>query len=527
MHLKAQFEELHRVLQPSLVAGRRGDGQKTKKNASAFLQGARGSGKSLVLEACLAALRQEGKSTGRPDPFRVVRLHGILVPGSNVALCVQEILRQLTDMSDQDSQQDFLSPVSTSPEETTGSSTPPRKRRRKKSKRTEQLARLRKTSFTNQIQLLNEILQFASLDSIPILFILDELDAFVGGSSSESLDSTRSAGQGMDRQLLLYHLLDRVATDSSLISFVGLTCHNGTMGLLEKRIRSRAEGTTRFIYFGPLPTFAALVELLGSKLVLPGGGGETEPATRVHEEWKALVSPAASVNLNAEQQQIVDCFSRSYNLGYSVRWFFRVVSSALALYRYDLLYGTLEEELRSGVSKTPSLQTCLFQSLGSMAAPLLTASGERNLVLVDKVAVNPRIQGLRDLSGPQLALVLAARRILIRDSHRENAVPLSLDRVLEEYKTYKGNSNRYSRNLLWVAFRDLLSTGLVRPGTDHTGLAPLQYQHEASFVELTAPTVGKIPLHLNLDIHRELQKAMDLKLLDCSAALQEWGKKTT
>jgi hypothetical protein len=78
-----------------------------------------------------------------------------------------------------------------------------------------------------------------------------------------------------------------------------------------------------------------------------------------------------------------------------------------------------------------------------------------------------------------------------------------------------------------VAFRDLLSTGLVRPGTDHTGLAPLQYQHEASFVELTAPTVGKIPLHLNLDIHRELQKAMDLKLLDCSAALQEWGKKTT
>ena len=81
--------------------------------------------------------------------------------------------------------------------------------------------------------------------------------------------------------------------------------------------------------------------------------------------------------------------------------------------------------------------------------------------------------------------------------------------------------------ILWVSFRDLLATGLIRPGADHTGTAPLQYNLDESFLDLAAPTAGKVPLHLNLDIHREFQKAIDQKLLDCSAALQEWGKKTT
>lgn len=536
LHLQSHFEDLYRVLHPALVD------RQDKKNASAFLQGARGTGKSLVLELVLQALLAEirHKNTTK-RPFRIVRLHGILVPGNKVALCVQEILRQLTamayeenEMSDQQQEPNQDSNTTVPVENGTTAATitsnsssntpslPPSRPHKKlrKSDRTRELLRLRKTCFTNQIQLLNEILQFACLDGIPILFILDELDAFVKSTGGESFQANKG-GDAVDRQLLLYHLLDRVATDSSLVSFVGITCHNGTMSLLEKRIRSRAEGTTRFIYFGPCASWRDWVEIVSDKLKQHnqhGGQG------LLCKEWEALVTHNPNETVDKERQQILNCFRRSFNLGYSVRWLFRILSSALMLYRHDLIHSS---RIIDNSSQETLLQTCIMQSLASNGAPFLTASGERDLILVDKVAVNDRVQTLRDLSGPQVALLFAARRILVRDSHRENTVPLSFERMLEDYKTYKGNSNRYSRNILWVSFRDLLATGLIRPGTDHTGMAPLQYNLDESFLDLAAPTAGKVPLHLNLDIHREFQKAMDQKLLDCSAALQEWGKKTT
>ena len=512
LHLQSQFQDLYRVLQPALVD------RKDKKNASAFLQGARGTGKSLVLELVLKALWQEIHAKGMQRPFRIVRLHGILVPGSQVALCVQEILQQLTALAYQENQQTTSSGLETIPPADSSSHAAPRKKPRK-SDRIRELLRLRKTCFTNQIQLLNEILQFACLDGIPILFILDELDAFVDstGGAGENFNTVR--GDATDRQLLLYHLLDRVATDSSLVSFVGLTCHNGTMSLLEKRIRSRAEGTTRFIYFGPCSSWQDWVEIVGDKIK------RHDDNEALYKQWIALVTKNPHESVDKERQQILDCFQRSLNLGYSVRWLFRVVSSSLMLYRHDILHAKLDS--KGGTEQQLTLQSCFMQSLASNGAPFLTASGEKDLILLDKVAVNDRVQTLRDLSGPQVALLFAARRILVRDSHRENTVPLSFDRMLEEYKSYKGNSNRYSRNILWPSFRDLLATGLIRPGTDHTGMAPLQYNLDDSFLDLASPTAGKIPLHLNLDIHREFQKAMDQKLIDCSAALVEWGKKTT
>lgn len=513
LHLRTQFEELYRVLHPALVD------RSDRKNASAFLQGARGTGKSLVLELVLQALLREiGTSKKSLRPFRIVRLNGILVPGSQVALCVQEILRQLTEMAYQENQV-AVDPQSKDTEADDLSDSPEKKppgKKRRKSERIKELLRLRKTCFTNQIQLLNEILQFACVDGIPILFVLDELDAFVKSTGGESL----STGNAMDRQLLLYHLLDRVATDSSLVSFVGITCHNGTMSLLEKRIRSRAEGTTRFIYFGPCSSWQDWIEIVQDKMKRSGHH-------LLHDEWNSIVTVHPNETVDKERQQILDAFRRSLNLGYSVRWLFRVMSSALLLYRHDLIRRKHDNGGGGASAEPTSLKKCILESLASNAAPFLTASGERDLILFDKVAVNDRVQTLRDLSGPQLALVFAARRILVRDSHRENTVPLTLDRMLEEYKSYKGNSNRYSRDILWVSFRDLLDTGLIRPGSDHSGTAPLQYNLDNSFLDLAAPTAGKLSLHMNLDIHRELQKAMDQKLLDCSAALQEWGKKTT
>jgi hypothetical protein len=135
---------------------------------------------------------------------------------------------------------------------------------------------------------------------------------------------------------------------------------------------------------------------------------------------------------------------------------------------------------------------------------------------------------------------LAARRILHRDTGKtyssNNSIcqeaaelpQLTLHRMLHEYQTfYKGNS-RYSTRLLRHAFFDLLDTGLFRPAADHSGVGPLQYQwrdHHGDTNDVDG--VDRMPLHLTVDIHREVKRALDdNNVLHCSTALREWGKHT-
>jgi hypothetical protein len=89
--LEQQFQELYSMLHPCLVQR---DG---KNNASAFLQGTRGSGKSLLLNQCLEAFHDElSMQKERKALFRIVKLNGIIIPGDNVWIVVKEILRQLS-----------------------------------------------------------------------------------------------------------------------------------------------------------------------------------------------------------------------------------------------------------------------------------------------------------------------------------------------------------------------------------------------------------------------------------------------
>ena len=145
------------------------------------------------------------------------------------------------------------------------------------------------------------------------------------------------------------------------------------------------------------------------------------------------------------------------------------------------------------------------------------------------LAVDPRIQALLDLSGPQVALVLAARRILTRDAQWNGETtsppPLTLGRMLQEYQNFRSNQQRFSRHLLWIAFLDLLETNVFRPAMDHCGTGPFQYEHQ----RITYSNVTEaedVPLHLLVDINRELMEALQSNVLECSTALKEWAKKT-
>ena len=174
--LESQFQDLYRTLHPALVATTTATTAARRSNASAFVQGTRGSGKTLLVHRVLQALADEicsvNAGNNRNRMFRLVYVNGITVPGHSVHTVVREILQQLSDAA--------------------AAFGDDHKTKDNDSDRTEQFLRLKQTSFTNQLQLLNEILQIACVDGLPVVFVLDELDAFVPSSSSSQQQSTQT-----------------------------------------------------------------------------------------------------------------------------------------------------------------------------------------------------------------------------------------------------------------------------------------------------------------------------------------------
>jgi AAA ATPase domain len=489
-HMEQSFQQLYRILQPALSPPT--TSSTSRKNASAILQGGRGCGKSLLVQQVLRAFCQNAQS-----PFRLVYIHGVVVPGQNVVLVVREMLRQLSQQA--------------------AAGGPNNKNHHNENTTTNDSSndayiRLKTTSFTNQLQLLSEMIQLASVDGVPIVFVLDELDQFVashhsatggrgGGSTSSSNDP-----QQQHRQLLLYHLLDRVASSHSLCSLIGMTTDCSFLSRLEKRIKSRAEGTTQFLYLALPSSFDKVIDILMDSLV------------------EDTISPYKSnvQRLLKESEPLERC----YRLGYNIRWFRRLLYQALALYRHDVA-GAAAASISS--SSTSSGAT----TLPSWSVDYLSAAA-------DAVAIRrPNHDLLSDLRGAQIALVLAARRVLFRESvvggNNGNAqtaaaatmVPrLTYGRMITELGSFRGAA-AFSNKDLWHALLDLLEMGVLRPASDHSGTAPLSYEWEDDDpMDQDEAVLQDTTLHLTLDIHREVKPAIDDNVFQCSTALKEWGRKT-
>ena len=459
---KSVDEDLYRLLHPCLV--------EHKTNVAAFVMGSRGSGKSRLVENCLSRMDR--------SKFRTLRLNGLVVRGNDVAFAVNELVRQLSELAFLDTGQ-----------------------------RDTALLRLKRTSFTSNLSLLDEVFKLAKVDERPILIILDEMDAFAG--SSGHLDvNTNLVERTVDRQLLLYHILDRVASSDSSLCFIGITSHLAAVSLLEKRVRSRAEGTSKTIFVKPFNSYATLIQVL-----LPKFDGSQKLRSSM-EEWLSLEKETTELEVKLLRQ----IFQRNYKIGKDLRWFTRVFSVALTLYRENVRVAPSSED----PIHSPPLEfepKYLLESLAIMGA---SATGCDDASFITE----PRIQVLKDLSGPQVALLLAARRLLARDAKIEDVPkPLTLDRMLHEYQSYKGNSNRYSGRLLLRSFTQMLEMDVFRPSSDHSGGGPLQYEYSGSFAEMDTTTLTKLPLHVPYGLEVELTRTLKDKLLDCSTALQDWGKK--
>jgi hypothetical protein len=148
----------------------------------------------------------------------------------------------------------------------------------------------------------------------------------------------------------------------------------------------------------------------------------------------------------------------------------------------------------------------------------------------------PRLLTLLDLPGSHVAVLLAAKRILMRDNQQEEynfSKPLSFKRIHKEYEGFflmQGKStgpDRFDEHVFFKSFCGLIDCGLIRPVKDHTGGGPFQFNFSSSYftVGIEASILKQIPIHVNLDLDSELCEALKTNLLDCTTAIRDWAMK--
>jgi len=649
---------------------------KIKANVSAVLMGPRGHGKTLVLERCLASLSRlaakrkeqvldqmmesnprQAEEMYSQASFRVVRLNGLLFQGDSAVACTREIARQIGVMSREERKRTrkIMKQMNTKRKlqgVTDDLETPSFKRQRKKDKSSSKKnssaqkkhpsdgdtplpnltqtpsdnptpnntteshdLRNRRSGFNTYIALLDEVLRTARVDGIPILIVLDELQAFLNSGRSVNTD-VEGGGSSMqqdvgssDRQLLLYHLLDRVADHKFLVSVVGLTTDLRAVTKLEKRVQSRAEGTSKIIYFGHNKDFDELAKCLLGKFYTPPeerssgesnndmAGEEEEYSEQmamidIREEVKIILTGGKSNSnrLMSEEEEengeindfalVQRVLERNYSLiGSDMRWICRVFDVALGLLVSDIderIHQCMESNDDNCGDDVPTLSAShVAKALITMNAsmddvsstigrPGIPSQSTLELISWGKllgdtkhysclVGTHPRLVALLDMSGPQVAALLAARRIEARDDARANAgedeiesrrrrglatndktastsLPLTYKRIEDEYTTsfvasgrYTISSDRYPKHVLYRSFMDLMEMDIIRLKKEICGGGALQYGHNDALS--SGSNMSGLPLYVNLDYDLELMPILKAGMLQCSTALREWGLK--
>ncbi len=610
-----------------------------KSNVSAVLMGPRGHGKSLVLDRCLASLSRlaqkrkdriynqmiQDQQADRAEemysqaPFRVVRLNGLLFQGDSAVACTQEIARQIDAMARDERRrtrkiikqlgvkrnrseiQDVKTPKSSREKRMKGKSaassmSASRSAQAQSATKYDEPhdLRLRRSGFNTYIALLDEVLRTAQIDGIPVLIVLEELDTFLaGGSSSNALNINETSERGnsqqeggrSDRQLLLYHLLDRVADHKFLVSFVGMTTDLTAVTKLEKRVQSRAEGSSKLIYFGHNKDYDDLVKCLIGKFCTPPTScdsdadeyteqhamleirGEVEMILRGGKLDGNTITPendgGDKINDFALVQRV---FQRNHNLrGSDLRWVCRVFEVALGLLASDIdeqIYHSFDNHsdspptpeeyvfapklIPSHVAKALVTMSASLDGISSaVEMPGIPTQGTLELIRWGQligdpkhysclVGTNSRLLALLSLSGPQVAVLLAARRIEAREvstgdgCKQSESLPLTYQRIQDEFATsfvasgrYTISSDRYPLHALYRSFNELMELGIICLKRQMCGGGVLR-GHD---VPCCGPESSKLPLHVNLDWDLEFIVFLKAGLLQCSTALREWGLK--
>lgn len=592
--LEQEFKELYQLLEKGLI---------DKTNVSALLMGSRGEGKSLVLDRCLMALQHHSKKIEQVG-FRVVRLNGILLKGQNVSIVVSEIVNQLCEIVSKeksklnkdrflrnDAQQhkrqkmndgdiDELSTCTNDGQDQNGEwievvDDSLKQKLHALGQKQAHMFRTRTSTFSSSMACLDEAFELSSIDSVPILIVLDELDSFLPKARSTEASSTSSAivkndsnystTSSASRDLLLYHLLDRIAGKGSLISMVGLCARLTTISSYEKRVKSRAQGTSKIVHFSvgkgheeQNDCCETLVNIIMSNFDICTHGLDNDSNIFLQELYnivKEILLPKIDNDQNSSSEKeaaldrknrIQKLFQVQRDLGQSIRWFCRVISVSLGLY---------VEDITDSVDTTKKMikfdESYIIEGLSVMDADMFLSDDIARVTMdndesddednVEELStISPRVNDLIQLSGAQVAVLLSSKRILKRDaqsmqnetsSMKNMARPLTYERIRREYDTSflqqnkSSGPDRYDEVAFFKSFLDLLGV-MFFPSKDHTGKGPNQYYFSKKYSRggIWHEMLKKTPVHLNLHIDDDLLRCLDANLLKCSSALKEWAR---
>ena len=214
-----------------------GDTSRGAQNNSVLLVGARGSGKTAVLNA---ALRELTATQGDAEKTLVVRLNGMLHGDERVG--VREIARQLCSAGDE-------------------------------------LEFSRAAGFGENVAFMREVLRVLEVGGRAVVFVLEEFDLFAKGGAKS-------------KQTLLYAVMDLLQQAHTRAAVVGVTSRHDAAEMLEKRVRSRF--SFRRILIAPPVADVQAKDMFRDALRLD----ETELARECDERADANVAVAYATRFN-------------------------------------------------------------------------------------------------------------------------------------------------------------------------------------------------------------------------------------
>jgi origin recognition complex subunit 4 len=414
------------------------------QNNAALLMGARGCGKTMILNQVIRDLRTKYTALGQSCVY--VHLNGTIQTDDTLAM--REIVRQLCDELRIDKDK----------------------------------SRVSRTTFTDNLQFLVEVLGKVQEMKMPVIFILDEFHLF--------------AERG--KQTLLYNLSDLLQSSNAQLALVGMTPRLDAYTLLEKRVRSRIS-YRRILLQSPTDSKRVL-SILKSRLLITqnndnhDNGSNNDKKGSDDEDVKATTS-------ESDTSFPIDSYNDS-------------VCSLLKL------GGNFEQLLSDQLAFGVSMRWCL-QLMSRVISKLHPSRPVKPTMKAFRAALkhvqtDRALQMMSCCSSLELCMIAAMMHLEAKE-----IVPYNFEMTFHEYETFRKRSSsqmlEFSKPVCTKAFERLLEVGVL-----------MRVDHGAALSGATGTAYGASMSHKHYQSVRLAIAPPDIlhafkSTLQCPGWLRNWA----
>ncbi len=286
------------------------------------------------------------------------------------------------------------------------------------------------------------------------------------------------------------------------INISGITSRQTIAQMLEKRLRSRFSTVT--LHFSRY-TFDALKSILIGKFLSKGRNIYATNLAKIFED---------------KESPVHKLLKRSLMLDRDIRWFTGVLSMSLLMLDSD---------------SKQSMERSIFESLLSFGVDVTAglSSTEIEELHEENLTGDKRILAIKNLSRLQLAVLISAKRLMMRDSQkvkdRDEITPLTFTKIKLEYDSFvtreSFGTDIFPCELLFKGFCQLIDDEVFVIRSDHTGNGFFQHRY-ISTKNRSQKSFQDVPVYLCHEFELELHVALAERQLKCSTSLRNWGLKS-